>query len=778
MLEALPMAGFIPGNITNGPCGISVGAGGMSFDRLVQKNTDAAFRAQALDLATGKSEHVDLEAIGIYKLKVGKAVYRHRVTNEVIEEQTLVAPDFGGEAIGVWTSAGENRLGNPKEYERIVKRARTLAQTAGETAMFWVSPGEAGFDGKPEHRAYLWKKNRNDEVTAYAYQLSGSRESLVRMMKKLDYRDGEKKIEDQVILTSNSATLNSGKVFGSYVDSLTEEEKDRQVHYLEKFRRELQQSDIEKFDKLEDYQRKYEAQLKAVYKGDIESALKSVLHGMLSLTSESVRDFPKWQIQPTPDLSGRILQSGMNEDLIRNTQTEDWQNSTAKTGLLKPVDAFIPVFAGKGENPIGIDKVWEKKILDRLELVKKILIQAVIPQEKINLTVADLSEVKAKEKTLIMQTEAVDRNNPHTLFSQARVIPTSNTVDFSFVSMDGGINGEKERSDLKNDSSSSIQQQDYLLNIVSKILLSTPNNSIFENQAIETQGGRQTGSVQINTDVKKMIVPVIPKEGDDAELKEKCLSPFEKIIVTLAVIGKLPEISSLHFPEEISGDKFDISDAALDAVCREYRKVHNANSRAEVLKTENLSGQKLEEILSNPVFLIRTYESSISKGEKVMIAVIMNNWLNGRYQKNGNREQFSNDHIGTVMPDRQFWEDRRMEYRRMLIWLIEIIKLLPKEEYARAELEIMVEIILILCILADRQDIFNFLMSFEGQKAAIVDSGNRWKMERKPADFSQLSYPAFFTNVKPKKLKKMDIIYRYQDLIFVPCQAKGKYDRI
>ncbi len=158
MLEALPMAGFIPGNITNGPCGVSVSSGGMSFDRLNQKGQEVAFKAQALDLATGKSEHIDLDPIGIYKLKVGKGTYRHRVTNKIIEEQTLISPDFGGEPIGVWTSAGENGVGTKEEYERVIDRARDFAQTKGEAAMFWVSPGNAGLSGKPEHRAYLWRK--------------------------------------------------------------------------------------------------------------------------------------------------------------------------------------------------------------------------------------------------------------------------------------------------------------------------------------------------------------------------------------------------------------------------------------------------------------------------------------------------------------------------------------------------------------------------------------------------------------------------------------------
>lgn len=692
MLEALPMAGFIQGNITDGPCGVSVSAGGMSFDRLTRKSPETAFKAQALDLATGKSEHIDLDPIGIYKLKIGIGTYRHRVTNEIIEEQTLISSDFGGESIGVWTSAGENGLGTKEEYKRVIDNTRTFVQTIGEAAMFWVSPGNSSSSNKPEHRGYLWKKDKNNEVTAYAYQLSGSRDSIGRMMMKMGYQDGERQIEDQVILTSHPSSITSGKVFNSYIDSLTLEEKARQSSYIEKFHQEIRITDNQRLEKLESVQKRFENELKAAYQGDIESALKSVLHGMLSLALEGVKEFSQSK--------GQASGSGRDGELIRKETPDAANRETNKADtnevLLKPPN---PDYSGRQnllDIFVGKNRVREQDISKRIELLREVLIQVVVPQEELNFTVVNLPAVKPDG-------------------TEAKTIP--NIAD----------------------------QMD--LQKLSRLV------AIFG-------GGKGDYSGVVGKD---------EKSGKIIGLQ--LIKPVEKAIIALSVAAELTGMGSLNLPREKTVENLIISDTDLDSVFSDFKKAMDSDSIDRMLESENLSNQPTKRIMSNPVILLKIYDRLNSKEERILVAVLMRNWLNGNYREKANRAGSKKATAEITQRDLRLWEIKRSEYGRILAWLIETVCVTRRQDYSRSEIELLTEIILLLCLLADRQDLLNQYISLENQGTVISDSEDRLKLERKPAAFNISGYQVFSFKTKTIKFKRKGVIYHYLSPLFVPCQA-------
>lgn len=289
MIEAIQIgpAAFGPtAQNSGGGCGFICGLGLGVAERM---GIEQVIKTQAVDLATAESELVNLDPIGVYNLKAKRVKFDDKVTGLTRDEWTLVSPDFNNEPIGKWTDAGEHCTGTQKEYTRIINWANELAETEGEANLVWVSPGEKQIENNhmPEHRAYVLRKNADGTVLASAYQLTGSKDSLARMMKRLGYENTGKQesLEDQHILQEGKANvITHSDVYNAYTVSLSADERVRSKQFLQRFQKDtVTISDKERLEKIHKSSQKYEAKLKENYKGDIEKALESIAQGFAAI---------------------------------------------------------------------------------------------------------------------------------------------------------------------------------------------------------------------------------------------------------------------------------------------------------------------------------------------------------------------------------------------------------------------------------------------------------------------------------------------------------------
>lgn len=284
--------GFSFGSFGPGAAGGASCVFDASLGREVVKRmgVDKALNSQALDLAFAKSEIFDVDPIGLYTLRAAKARYLDKVTGEIKEEMTLVSDDFGSEPIGVWTDAGEHSTGTQEEYTRIVGWAHELADTKGPATLIWVSPG-SGIDNRPtsnrpEHRAFVLRKQTDGNVEASVYQLTGSQKTLVDMMKKLGYETNntpEHLKEQRILRSGKDADVSHRDVYHAYKTSLPQTEFLGNRTFIEKFRVEAEElSDDTRWTKLRRNQELYQVQLER-YQGDIQKALETIVAGFIAM---------------------------------------------------------------------------------------------------------------------------------------------------------------------------------------------------------------------------------------------------------------------------------------------------------------------------------------------------------------------------------------------------------------------------------------------------------------------------------------------------------------
>lgn len=277
-------------SISDGPCGYSCGLGSEAFEQMIGegigKNT--ALRAQAKELAYTKTELFEQLPISLFHLKAQKRQFTDKVTNEVREEETLVSPEFG--PISKFTDAGEHGTGTADSYTKILERANKLARTEGSYSMMWISPGEPIMydDGVfiPEARAYLWKKDPSGEVTAYQYLLTGSQESLSKMMRKLGYQGNETAVENNVICRNDlDSDFTHKEVFSAFESSLSPLEKAVYEPFIDTFRIDARISDEVRLEKMDRYQDEFERKLTEAYQDDMKAALEHVVHGLMAIAT-------------------------------------------------------------------------------------------------------------------------------------------------------------------------------------------------------------------------------------------------------------------------------------------------------------------------------------------------------------------------------------------------------------------------------------------------------------------------------------------------------------
>ena len=286
---AMPMVAFGPpvigpGVITGGSCDFSCSLSTGVMNRLGKED---GLKAESLNLATAKSELGDIDPIGIYRLVARESTFRNKATGQIVTEKTLISPDFNNESIGVWTDAGEHGTGSTEEYQAILARARQLSNTDGTATMFWISPSKSDrTDGLPEHRAYLWEKNAEGEVTGFSYQFTGSTDTLTKTLFNLSH--DASLVDTQALLwRGNQDRISHQRIFDAYESSLTRREKEQAYDFLNRFQEGANQSDNVRWERVELYKQHYEHKLREAYKGDIESALASVASGFLALARKS-----------------------------------------------------------------------------------------------------------------------------------------------------------------------------------------------------------------------------------------------------------------------------------------------------------------------------------------------------------------------------------------------------------------------------------------------------------------------------------------------------------
>jgi len=302
--------------VNDGPCGYSSACAKAAFMRISNSSGhEKALSTQALDLATARSELLDLDPIGMTRYRVQKARYTDKATGETVEQETLISPDFSNEPITVWTDAGEYGMGTKEEYARIINRANKLASVEANSFMFWVSPGkDRGDNGKVPHRAFLWVK-KNDEVTAYSYSLTGTRESLGRMMKKLGYSKEGESLEEQTILKQGKEIpFSHNDVYEAFVSSLTEKEASASQNFIERFRQEADLPDSVREERVRAYKEKYEKELKAQYERDIQKTVEAYAQGFFHAVSpeEKAADvneqhYYRWQDRSEKDVVRNVV---------------------------------------------------------------------------------------------------------------------------------------------------------------------------------------------------------------------------------------------------------------------------------------------------------------------------------------------------------------------------------------------------------------------------------------------------------------------------------------
>lgn len=281
-------------SLTDGPCGYSCGIGSQAFEQMLGNglSKNEAIKAQAKELAYAQTELIEQIPISVYQLKAQKARFVDKVTGEVREEKTLVSPEFG--EISKFTDAGEHGTGTTDSYSKIVNRAHELANARGPVSMLWISPGEPvnRDDGKfiPEHRAYVWKKDNEGNVNAYQYLLTGTPNSLLKMISKLGFQGKEISLADQVVVRNdNDAELTHAEVFSAFESSLTSKEKNVYEPFINNFRIDVRIPDEVRINKINNYQDVFAEELKKEFdrnNEDMQNALKHIVHGFMAIIQE------------------------------------------------------------------------------------------------------------------------------------------------------------------------------------------------------------------------------------------------------------------------------------------------------------------------------------------------------------------------------------------------------------------------------------------------------------------------------------------------------------
>lgn len=335
-IMAMPISG--PGAVTGGSCDFR---SCLSVNVLNRMGSEKTLKIEALNLATADSELSRVDPIGIYKLLAGEATFTDKSSGRVVTEKTLISPDFDGEAIGVWTDAGENGTGSKNEYRAILDRARIFAETSGSASMFWISPAKREKRSVlPEHRAYLWKKNERGEVTAYSYQLSGSNQALENTLDKLAFNASF--IDPQTLLwTTNQDAVTHQRIFNTYRSSLTEKEASEIAGFLERFKKDSELPDIERWSSLKKSKKLYEEKLREVYKGDIKEAIEAISSGFLGLAREAQSNEFTAELRPSNKLA--LSQSFSDEVRRRDGDGNKFidLSTEEKAFVIKPVAAAL-----------------------------------------------------------------------------------------------------------------------------------------------------------------------------------------------------------------------------------------------------------------------------------------------------------------------------------------------------------------------------------------------------------------------------------------------------
>lgn len=330
------MIEMMMGGVSNGPgarsvngCVFESSIGSIAFERIAKTSPEKAVTAMALDAATASSE-IGGNAIGMYRLKVKEAMYRNKITGELVTETTLVSPDFNDEPVGVWTDAGEHGTGTKDDYQRLISRANTLANLAHDASMLWVSPGSVDSHEAISHRAYLWVK-KGDEVTAFSYSLPGSVEDLSQFMGNLGL-DGER--SDDLLNTTivKDAPLTHMDVFQAFTDSFSPPDDNTKI-FIDQFRREAHMPDSEREKQIDDKKKVFEKQLTESYKDDIRLVLESIAGGLIGLSKPDSVNQAVNREQPVE-----------SSDHLRDTKSKD--ETVINWERLQLVMPLVPAYIG------------------------------------------------------------------------------------------------------------------------------------------------------------------------------------------------------------------------------------------------------------------------------------------------------------------------------------------------------------------------------------------------------------------------------------------------
>lgn len=610
MMETMPAFG--PGITTGGGCDFR---SSLSTNLLNRMDTQKVLKAEAVNLATAKSELGDIDPIGIYRLFVGKTTYKNKVTGDIVTETTLLSPNSNNEGPGVWTDAGEHGTGTKEEYQAILGRARELANTEGAASMFWVSPAKTKrVDGMPEHRAYLWKKNAKGEVTAYAYQLTGSIDTLSKTFSHLS--TNASLFDSQSLLwRSSDDTISHKKIFDAYKFSLTREERDKAKDFLDRFQQETVQSDSVLSERIEKYKEQYEQQLQEVYEGDIESAVEVLASGFIALARDNGTEETTVSVQQ--DASKPVEHSRLIGEDIKTRRKEEHQENVPDIAIpitlailaaydrQKEESKFIPSLdtnqEEKRKDSSILELFDEQKRIEELSIDEKRLIEVVIQEEMIEpvvpalITLLYLIPHDGEEES-----DGVSFTSDIVIFAESDysddgILPLATSIIALLLSPQEQ-NGEESRQD---DTEMTSEEEIRLFFSESAALLpSGPADgqehiyksieSVFTELSLvlgEREEGEEHIPYEVETeiaDIAQEIFTLLSGEKGEGGEKAKCLSLYNQKETSL----EMKELLSLFLYEEIKTLGKEHKEMALYEPLFEKRKILVSEILWQLLSTE------------------------------------------------------------------------------------------------------------------------------------------------------------------------------------------------